>query len=270
MKIQVLVAAFEDSIALVPGLVASVPASTGVLVVHQVADPAGHRYDRLFSGNNVEVVPMMERGLAVSRNRAASLATADVVIPTDADVRFLPGAIDVVAQSLAGAPDALIGTFQIQTPEGLPYKQYAAGPYRHSYRTIRRVSSIEIAVRRLAFTEHGLRWDTRFGLNARYPGGLEQAFMANGLDLGLPAHYFPRPIVTHPRVSTGHRHSVQSAFFRGAVYARLHGSLAYPLLAAFALRNAWRTGSLPDALRYTSNLYRGARDFRGQPAGGDG
>lgn len=262
MTIQILVSAFESSINQVPKLLASLPSDVRILVVHQRQNPSLYSYDRLFSARNIEVLPFSERGIAVSRNRAATLATGDILVPTDSDVTFLPGAIETIRSGMSSLPDASVVTFQVQTPDGVPYKRYPQHPFRHNIRTIRRVSSIEIVVRNDAFTHQGLRWDTRFGINARYPGGLEQAFMANVLDHQLEAHYYPRPIVVHPRNSTGHQHSAQSAFFRGAVYARMYGPAAYLLLLPFAIRNAWRTGSPGEAGRYAVNLYRGARDFR--------
>lgn len=266
MTIQILVAAFESSINQVPRLLASLPSDVRILVVHQRQNPSLYNYDRLFSAGNIEVLSFSERGIAVSRNRAATLATGDILVPTDSDVTFLPGAIETIRSGMSSLPDASVMTFQVQTPEGVPYKRYSQHPFRHNIRTIRRVSSIEIVVRNNAFTHQGLRWDTRFGINARYPGGLEQAFMANVLDRQLDAHYYPRPIVVHPRNSTGHQHSAQSAFFRGAVYARMYGPAAYMLLLPFAIRNAWRTGSPGEAGRYAVNLYRGARDFRANSA----
>ncbi len=261
MTVQVLVSAWLDSINQVPALVASLPPRTPVLVIHQITGGTAYPYDRLFTGPDIEVVPCSERGLARSRNRAVSLATGDILLPTDADVNFLPGAIDRVTAAFRERHDAMLMTFQASAPDGTPYKRYARQAHRHSLLTIRRVSSIEIAVRRSAF-ETGLRWDTRFGINGRFPGGLELAFMKNVLEHGLPAYYSPQPVVTHPRDSTGHRHSAASAYFRGAIYARLYGPFAYLLLGPFALRNAWRTGSPGDMLTYVQNLYRGARDLR--------
>jgi hypothetical protein len=123
------------------------------------------------------------------------------------------------------------------------------------------VFSIEIAVRRDAGFEHALGWDEDFGLNSRYPGGLEQAFLKNVLDLDLPAYYEPQPIVIHPPNATGYSHSPESGFFRGAVYAKLFGFGAYALLSGFAAKNSWRTGSACGALKYTGELYRGANDY---------
>jgi glycosyltransferase involved in cell wall biosynthesis len=246
----------------VPAVLATIPNNVPVLVVHQIPTDATYAYDRLFDRRLLSIHPFRERGLAKSRNRAISLANEDLLIPTDDDVRFLEGATQVVDESFRDNPDADILTFQVVGEDGRTYKSYAASSFKHSLNTVRRVFSIEIALRREA-TARGLKWDERFGLNARFPGGLEQAFMKNVLDLGLNAFYIPRSIVCHPPDATGYRHTAESALFRGATYAKLYGRSAYLLLAAFAAKNAWRAGSWNSRMRYAMNLYRGAKQYLG-------
>jgi glycosyltransferase involved in cell wall biosynthesis len=260
VAVQILIAAYLDSIYKVPGVLETLPSDTPVVIVHQVPSGKPYEYERIFARNRLEVVRMDERGLAKSRNRGLFAATEDFLIPTDDDVRFLEGAPNIVERSFLAKPDADVLTFQVVGADGTTYKPYASRPFKHSLNTIRRVFSIEIALRRDTM-DRGLRWDERFGLNARFPGGLEQAFMKNVLDLGLQAFYEPAPIVAHPPDATGYRHTPESALFRGATYAKLYGALAYPLLAVFAVKNAWRAGSLAARARYTGNLYRGARAY---------
>jgi hypothetical protein len=262
LRIQVLISTYMDSIAQVPRVLKSIPEDHDVLVIHQVAEGQRYNYEDLGSRENIQIVTLSEKGLALSRNRAASLATGDILIPTDDDVEFLPGAFHRIESAFLARPDAMVCTFQAVTPDQLPYKKYSRKAARHNLNTIRRVSSIEIAVRRQAFTERHLAWDLNFGLNARFGGGLELAIMKNVLDLELPAYYVPERIVVHPKDSTGHRHTAESAYFRGAIFSRLYGGKAYILLAIFALLNAWRAGSISDGIRYVSRLYRGAHDHR--------
>ncbi len=261
MSVQVLISTYKDSIHRVPNVLKSLPDDTPVLVVHQVPDGERYDYDAIFERGKLEVVPMFDRGLARSRNRAVELASGDILVPTDDDVRFLPGAVSIVEQAFSTRSDAQVNTFQVLDENGMTYKDYPTRPFRHTLNSIRRVFSVEIAARRDAFVGAGLRWDEDFGLNARYPGGLEQAFLKNMIDLGLPAYYHPHPIVIHPQAATGYRHTPESGFFRGAVYAKLFGFTAYALLAAFAGKNAWRTGSVGGSLKYTRELYRGAADY---------
>lgn len=261
MSVQILVSTYKDSIHRISALLASIPAEIDVLVVHQNPEGGRYEYDQLFSRRRLEIHPSGDRGLARSRNTAARLATGDILIPTDDDVAFTPTAISDVERAFAARPDAGVISFQALDGVGMPYKEYAAEAHRHTLRTIRRVFSIEIGVRRDAVTGAGLRWDEDFGLNSRYPGGLETAFLKNALDLGISAYYEPRPIVSHSGLSTGHVHTPRSAFFRGAIYAKLYGPMALPVLAGFAAKNSWRSGSLSGAFEYVWWLYRGAVDY---------
>lgn len=260
MSLQVLISSFGASISRVPEVLATIPPHIGVLVVHQDPDGLHGNYDKLLARSLLEVTSVANRGLARSRNLALNLSSADIVLPTDDDVRFLPGAFSAIQNAFESRPDAGVVTFQALDGGERPYKKYAAAGLRHNISSIRRVSSIEIALRRSRLPS-SVGWDEDFGLNARYPGALELAFMKNVLDAGVPAYYQPVAIVSHFGISTGHRHTAESAFFRGAAYAKLFGVASFLLLAGFAAKNSWRAGSVRQGLRYTQNLYRGAGDF---------
>jgi glycosyltransferase involved in cell wall biosynthesis len=267
MSVQVLISCFGSSITKVPEVLKTIPPDVGVLIVHQDPDGTHGRYDCLPSRDLLEVHTTRDRGLARSRNTALKLSSADIVLPTDDDVRFLPGAFTAIRAAFQSHPDGGVITFRATDSGERAYKSYRDRPFRHNLNTIRRVSSIEIALRRNVILSWGVSWDEDFGLNARYPGGLELAFMKNVLDAGVPAYYMPVTIVSHSGLSTGHRHTAESAFFRGAAYAKLFGSASGFLLAGFALKNCWRTGSVGQAIAYTRNLYRGAGDFLQRRAG---
>lgn len=262
MGIQILVSTYRERIHDVPTLVRSLPATTPVLVVHQNPPHNACDYPAIFDRfPNVTVISSNERGLAKSRNLGLQHSSGDIIVPTDDDVVFLPGAMDIIDEQFDVQRDAAALTFQITTPDNGVYKRYPRKSHIHTARTITRVSSIEIALRRNWLLQEGVMWDERFGLNGRYGGGLELAFMRNLIAAGCVAKYVPLPIVVHPAVSTGHNHTPESGFFRGAVYAKLYGRWSLPLLAGFAAKNAWRTGSMIGAARYTRNLFRGAADF---------
>lgn len=261
MSIEVVISTYRDSISNVPGVLATIPRTVPVLVMHQICPGAIYDYGDVLDGRTrIEAIP--GSGLAKSRNRGLERASASIVVPTDDDVRFLPGAFESIESAFMTWPAADIITFQVVDLDGRLLKNYGQRSFKHGLRTIRRVFSIEIALRRSAFVDKGLRWDERFGLNADFPGGLELAMMKNALVLGLHARHAPISIISHPRESTGHSHTSASAYFRGAVYAKLFGLAAYPLLAVFALKNAGRAGRLPDAVAYVRQLYKGATVFR--------
>lgn len=261
MSIQVLISTYDDSVYRAGNVLASLPEHVPVLMVHQNPESKKYRYDKIFSRTNLTISPISSRGLAKSRNHAISVATGDILIPTDDDVTFMPDAMSAIERAFAERSDAQLISFQALDEDGFGHKAYESDRFRHSLNTIRRIYSIEIAIRRESYSQYGLMWDEDFGLNSRYPGGLEQAYLKNLIDLKLPAYYEPQPIVIHPRIATGYNHSPESGFFRGAVYAKMFGPFAYPLLAGFAGKNAWRTGSFLGSLKYTKELYRGANDF---------
>jgi glycosyltransferase involved in cell wall biosynthesis len=261
VKVQVLISTLGDSIRNAPLVVESIPENIDVLIVHQKEPSDLVNYKELFPHREITVIESFDKGLAKSRNLAVSHATGDILIPTDDDVRFLTDSFTRIIDTFSECVDAQLISFQIVSKNGQTYMPYKKQSYRHNLQTIRRVSSIELAFRRDAFTQLSLRWDEDFGLNSRYAGGLEQAFMKNVLDSGLPAYYCPIPIVEHPADSTGFHHTPESGFYRGAVYAKLYGRYSRVILVAFALKNAWRTGSIAGSFRYVRYLFSGANDY---------
>lgn len=157
MSIQVLVSTYHDSIERVPELLKTVPEEIDVLIVHQVREGEAIDYDKIFDRRKLSIHQFHETGLARSRNRAVALATADILLPTDDDISFLPEAFGRIESCFAARPDAQILTFQALDESGSPYKRYSARGFRHNVTTIRRVFSIEVAVRREAICRYGAR-----------------------------------------------------------------------------------------------------------------
>ena len=184
----------------------------------------------------IRVLSYHERGLSLSRNRALYNASEEICLLSDDDVIYRPDLAEILSRAFEENPGADIITFQANDPDGRPLKNYPRKSTRLNLLSASRVSSIEIAFRRSSAIKAGLRFDTLFGLGAKYPIGEEYIFITDALKRGLTVIHLPIPILTHPLESSGRRHDERTTFARGAMFARVFGWTAFLIDVVFALK----------------------------------
>lgn len=176
-----------------------------------------------------------EFGLSKSRNLAINNCSGAYCLISDDDVVFKDN-VGHIIQSWFEKTNADILTFQIETPDGGQFKPYPQQAFKHTLRSLFRVSSIEIAFRRQSVQAAGLSFDERFGLGATFPTGEEVIFLTDAYRAGLNIHYVPVPIVIHPVESSGSAlfHNDALLMAKGAMFVRalgLKGLLACVMFA---------------------------------------
>lgn len=205
------------------------------MIVDQGTTPMGHGDSKYFY--------MPTRGLSLSRNVALDECRSDVLLVADDDVCHVDGVEEIVINEFLRTGADII-TFQIVTPEGVAFKPYAPSRFCHRVRSIMRVNSIEIAMRVESVRNVGVRFDTAFGLGAKYPTGEEIIFLADALKAGLDVRYAPVPIVVHPAESSGSSLLKNDRLIRakGAMFRRIFGLGGYVAAMAFAVRHHGKSG----------------------------
>lgn len=208
------------------------------------------------------VLSYRELGLARSRNRAIDMATGDICLISDDDVEYLPEIVSVIQLAFEENPDADIITFQIEAPDGRPFRRYRDSRFWHNKRSVMSVCSIEIAFRRRSVLAAGLRFDERFGLGSCFPTGEEIIFLCDAIDRGLRALSYPSPIVIHPLETSGARLRDNSRLIeaKGAMFFRIFGIYSYLVSLLFALKKY--RGSGFGLFRFYATMLRGGEKFR--------
>ncbi len=217
--------------------------------------------------DDLRIFHYAETGISRSRNKALSHARGDIFLITDDDVELLDGFDRTLEEAFRKYEDADIITFQSVNEQGRMRKSYSAAPHWHSIKTLMRVSSIEIALRRKSFDGHTLPFDERFGLGASWPTGEETVFLSDALQQGRKILYVPRPIVRHADLSSGRSlHGNASVITaKGAMLYRIFGWKAYGISLLFALKKRRETGfSLARTIRL---MYAGIEDFKSMDHG---
>jgi glycosyltransferase involved in cell wall biosynthesis len=186
---------------------------------------------------DVSISQIEGKGLSKNRNNALKLADGDLALIADDDVRYLPGAIDLVRETFEKDPSLDIACFKIRTGEGeAEYKKYPKKPTRIRSLFHHHFSSVEVAFRLSSVRARGIKFDERFGLGSeRIVWAEENVFIEDCLKAGLNVQFFPSYLVSHPK-KPGYRQSIDIELIRnevrGAYHARILGWKAVP--AAFA------------------------------------
>lgn len=157
---------------------------------------------------DIRLVFTSTRGLSSNRNHAFEHAQGDLLMLMDDDVDLIHGFDQHVFRVFSN--DRIdVACFQIQTPYGQPdYKSYPHNAQRlTSLEAFKRVSSIEMVLRKSSLDRTPVRFDARFGLGATFPSGEELLFLYACYKKGFYIHFQPEFTVVHPYTSTGKRGS---------------------------------------------------------------
>lgn len=209
-----------------------------------------------------------EVGLSRNRNRGLDVVESDICLLTDDDIRFERSAIETVANAFDEVPNAVVITFRVRVG-GRPEPRAWAGPRRHTRRTLAKVASPEIAVRRSWILAHDIRFDVRFGLGApRWTSGEENIFLADILRTTPDIYAYATRIGDHPRPGSAQRLDGRTMFGKGALFARMYGREGILYLIAFIFKKLLERRLRPTAM-HLGNAFAGYFDFWRTPPRGE-
>lgn len=240
-KLTILIATMNESISQLCPKITKLPSYIDIVICHQITNlsfDANKLKDTLESIRpNVKVIQRYEKGLSKSRNCALDHVKEGICLISDDDVEFSSTLYENITHAYQAYPDADIITFQIETPEGEPFKQYSSKRYLHTKKTLMRVASIEITFRVDKIHKSGIRFDEDFGLGSTYPTGEETIFLCDAIDRQLNIQYIPIPIVIHPKEHSNASYSIALFKAKGAVFIRIFGlTTGCVIIFLFALK----------------------------------
>lgn len=231
---------------------------------HNITVPADYLVINQYSCESIEkenIFNFKEKGLSRSRNHALSKSQAEIVLISDDDIHYMENIENLILEAFKNHPDADIITFQIQTPEKQPYKQYKSTKFWHNTKTLMGVCSVEIAFRLSSISKHMLEFDEHFGLGTKFPTGEENIFLIDALKKGLKVLYLPLPIVIHPAESSGmHYDNIALTQAKGAMFYRIFGVLGYAISVLFAYKKYKE--SRHTLSKFVTIMFQGIKQYR--------
>ena len=208
---------------------------TDAVVVNQCDREGREEFD--FHGNRILWIDTCERGLSKSRNMALRAATADICIITDDDMVYRDGYAKTIIAAFDSCPEATLLRFEVEGIEGV-FKKYSHQAGALNLLGSMKVSSVEIAFRRKAILEKGIRFDELIGAGTEFPMGEENAFLFACLRDKLKLFYVPQVIADlHIGQSTWFEGYNEKNFIgRGAAFTAMDRRVSEFLIWQFAVR----------------------------------
>lgn len=144
-----------------------------------------------------------QKGVSLNRNNAIELATADILLMADDDLRYTPDRLRAVVETFEKNPDVDYASFMYEG-EHKTYPSEACDLTgnlpKGFYQT-----TFEVAVRRDS-PAGKLRFHAAFGPGAPiFHSGEDEMFLLTALRLGIRCRFFPIVITTHNGPTTGNR-----------------------------------------------------------------
>lgn len=206
--------------------------------------------------DDIEIHRFDKPGLSNNRNNAIDHCRADIIMLSDDDLTYAPGALQYIIRTFEDNPGLAVATFRIEiagAPD-FPAESCRLGdPLPRNYNAL----SPTIAFRREAVGN--LRMHPEFGLNSPCLHGAEdELFLLSAIRRGLDCRFFPYTICSHPHPSTGTKELMTSGNLKAS---GCYITIAYPLtFMPRLILKAWRLSrdgkcSLPGGLY---NLLNGA------------
>ncbi|MFD2534127.1 glycosyltransferase family A protein [Gelatiniphilus marinus] len=202
-----------------------------ILIINQT----GKGYELNSTFKNIRVINSYETGLSLSRNLAIKNATGDICLIADDDVEYLPNFQQKILEVFLKHPLVSIFQFRIETFCGLAYKDYPKSSKKLvKNQDLKKVSSIEIAFKRMDIIEKGIWFNPCFGLGSYFKSGEEYLFLKKASQSNLVICFENLFIVKHKfERSTANVGSDDSVKAKSALYFNEHKNLSYLFVLRF-------------------------------------
>jgi len=193
------------------------------------------------SSSSVRVFNTNEIGLSKSRNWAIRNATKKICLISDDDVIYFQNFENAIIDAFNRNLNASIITFNHQRIGKKIPQNSSQKSYKHNLKSIRRVSSIEIAFQLNVIKENNLIFEEYFGLGSFFETAEEFLFLKNAIELNISCYFNPSIIVSHPLLSSGNDQGNDKLIYaRAALFYKLNGMFVYLWLLKyvfFLMRN---------------------------------
>lgn len=229
MVLNILISTIDQGIDKVADIPLEPRIDVKYIVTHQYRSHGFLRIPDRLIRPDVLISHIPGQGLTKSRNHAIRLATGDICVIADDDVRYNNAYFDLILQ-IYSTKEIDVACFKIKTLNSQPeYKQYPANEVLLTNITQFSPSSIEITFKREAIINSNIQFDERFGLGTWLNGGGENLFILDAINKGLRVKFFPFYIVEHPFESTiklFSKYDQRRVRITGALDARINGYLS--------------------------------------------
>lgn len=226
MILNILISTIDGGINNISDILLSYREDVKYIVSHQYTDEKYLTIPEKINRPDVIVSQISGKGLTKSRNNAIRLATGDICVIADDDVRYTNKYFNTILR-VYQEKKVDVACFKIYTGKGnKSYKNYPEIETKITSLQTHTPSSIEITFKLNSVIEKKILFDERFGMGSWLNGGGENLFIIDAINKNLKVNFFPNYIVQHPFESTiksfpkYHQRRVRVT---GALDARING-----------------------------------------------
>lgn len=227
------------------------------LIINQITKDGLKIVNEEIKEKNIKMLSFLEKGLSKSRNRGLEKSEAEIILLTDDDVTFEKDLFNIVKEEFEKNPNIDILTFKYEKESGKYKKNYSKSEFIHDFSTIKKVSSIEIALKKENVIKNKVMYDENFGLGSKFATGEENIFLKDCLEKKIKIKYIPRVIAGHPNITSGLIFDDKSFYSKGAAYYRLYGQISYLMGIPFIIRKI----GIKNLFRTYSFWSKGIKDY---------
>lgn len=238
MTIQVLVATMHQTD---HSLLEKMNIQSDAIVINQCDEDKIERFS--YQGHSVLWMSLQERGVGLSRNTAFMRATADVVLFSDEDVRFVDGYPQIIERGFQKNPRADMLLFDLETIGAKQPVKRIRGARRVRLFNSMRYGVVHFTCRRERFFEAGITFNLLFGGGAKYSCGEDSIFLANAMSRHLKIWTEPSCIgAVYQGESTWFKGYTQKYFYdKGVLMRTAFGLWAFLLTPILVVKNRRQT-----------------------------
>lgn len=252
MTLNILISTIDSGIKKIPDILLPYREDVKYIVSHQYRDEKYLQIPNELMRDDVLVSQIPGQGLTKSRNNAIRLATGDICVIADDDVRYTNVYLDKILHIYENN-QIDVACFKIDTGIGNPnYKKYPDAEVMINSIYTHNPSSIEITFLLKVILEKEILFDQRFGIGSSLAGGEESLFIYDAVSKDTIVKFFPYYIVKHPfesTIKTFSKYHQRRVRVVGAVDARKNGYIS--ILKAFV----GTLKLLPDLLKHKKNPF---------------
>lgn len=231
MTVETLVSCVKQNM---EGIAQTMNLDTDAIVINQCDSNDYLEYE--YKGNKIKCYSFREKGVGLSRNSALMRATADIVLFSDEDIRYVDGYGDIIRQAFESHPqaDMLLFNFDVVSERATYHTDKET---KISWLNCGRYPTYSFAIKREKLCKANITFNLLFGGGAKYCNGEDSLFIRDCVKNGFKIVALPITLgKEEPRPSTWFNGYNEKFFHdRGVLYKPLYGKLAKPLAIRFLL-----------------------------------
>ncbi len=203
--------------------------TTDVLMINQCDTDGEITIEK--NGQRIRKIDVNQRGLSNSRNMAIENANGELCLLCDDDEVMEADYADIIQNAFKELPQADIIVFQVKNQTS----KLKCKIYQLSRLECLRVSSWQIAFRRSAIMDSGVRFDPWLGAGTQQGCGEENKFLLDCMKKGIKIYHYPQEIASVKQEISTWFHGFDKEFFyqRGRVTGYLLGHLVATAYAVY-------------------------------------